>query len=120
MSSDLGVGAQCRCKDEANLALLQDVGGAIAQPCLGARVSDQRHAKRGTVEVRCLPCIADVELDVIRPLERKEVSGGLLSLKRCLCSHGEISVTTSCTDENMPPMELLASACLHLYSPGNA
>ena len=61
---------------KTNLALLQDISRAIALPRLRAGIGHERHAKSGSVKVRRLPSISDIELDVIRALKRQEISFG--------------------------------------------
>ena len=74
VAGDVGVGAEGGGEDEADLALLEDVAGAVALTGLRAGVGDERHAKRGTVEVGGLAGVAYVELDVVGALEgRKSV-----------------------------------------------
>ena len=68
VAGDLGVGAEGGGEDEADLALLEDVAGAVAMAGLGACVGDQRHAEGGAVEVGGLAGVADVELDVVGAL----------------------------------------------------
>ncbi len=88
---DLGVGAERGGQDEADLSLLEDVGGAVAVAGLRACVGDQRHAEGGAVEVGGLAGVADVELDVVGALEGEEVGGlGGFRLGERGCGHGEI------------------------------
>ena len=68
-------GAQRRGEHEADFALLQDVGDAVAAAGFRAGVGDQRHAERGAVEVGRLARVADEELDVVSALEGEEVYG---------------------------------------------
>jgi hypothetical protein len=72
VAGDVGVGTQGGGEDEANLALLQDVGGAVAAAGFGAGVGDQLHAEGGAVEVGGLAGVADVELDVVGAVEGEE------------------------------------------------
>ena len=76
VAGDLGVGAEGGGEDEADLALLEDVAGAVALAGLGAGVGDERHAEGGAVEVGGLTGVADVELDVVGALEGEKVGGG--------------------------------------------
>ena len=61
--------------DEADVALLEHVGGAVADSRLGAGVRRPREAHRLLVEVRSLLCVADPELDVVPAEQRHEVFG---------------------------------------------
>ncbi len=88
VAGDVGVGAEGRCENEADLSLLKDVTGAVALTGLGAGVGDQRHAKGGAVEVGGLAGVADVELYVVGAFEGEEVDGfGLGGLGKCGCGH---------------------------------
>src|SRR5271156_5416628 len=60
-------------EDEADLALLDDVRGAIALAGLRAGVGDERHAEGGAIKIRSLARIADVKLDVIGSLEGEKI-----------------------------------------------
>ena len=77
---DLGVGAERGGEDEADFALLEDVGGAVAKAGLGAGVGDELHAEGGAVEVGGLAGVADVELDVVGAVEGEEVGDGFRGL----------------------------------------
>jgi len=57
-------------KHESNLPLLNNIGGAVTLPGFGAGVGNQRHADSHTIKVRRLASIADVELNVVRALQR--------------------------------------------------
>ena len=72
---DLVLLAQRARDDEADVALLEDVGGAVAHSRLRARVRGAREAHRVLVEVGGLLCVPDPELDVIPAVERHEVFG---------------------------------------------
>ena len=61
-------------EDETNLALLKNIGSAIALAGFGAGVGNQAHAKRGAIIVSSLAGVADVKLDVISALEGKKVA----------------------------------------------
>src|SRR5271163_4200553 len=74
---DAAVGAQGGGQNEANAALLQDIGGAVVQTGFRPRPGDESHAKGGAIVVGGLAGIANVELKVIRTGYRQEV---LLSL----------------------------------------
>ena len=76
VAGDLVVGAEGGGEDEADLALLENVAGAVALAGLGAGVGDQGHAKGGAVEVGGLAGVAYVELDVVGSFEGEEVGGG--------------------------------------------
>ena len=65
VAGDVGVGAKRGGEDEADLALLQHVGGAVALAGFGAGVGDECHAEGCAVEVGGLARVADVELDVV-------------------------------------------------------
>src|SRR6185437_6999604 len=62
----------CR-QHKANLALLQDITGAVAHPGLQARIGYRREAKCFLVENGCLPRIANVELDMVPSLDGHEI-----------------------------------------------
>src|SRR5207248_3736387 len=70
------VPAQAARYDEADLALLEEVGGAVADARLGPCVGRRPEPERTLVEVRRLLRVADPELDVIPALERHEVGRG--------------------------------------------
>src|SRR6266851_1395745 len=91
VAGDVGVGAKGCGKDEADLALLEDVGGAVTLAGLGAGVGDEGHPEGGAVEIGSLAGVADVELDVVGAFEGEEV-GGLrgLGLSESGCGHGEV------------------------------
>ncbi len=73
VAGDLGVGAERGGEHEADFALLQDVGGAVAEAGFGAGVGDELHAEGGAVEVGGLAGVADVELDVVGAFEGEEI-----------------------------------------------
>jgi len=58
---------------EAYLPLLNHVRSAIPLSGLGSGVGHERHAEGSAVEVRRLPGVADVELNVIGSLQRKKI-----------------------------------------------
>src|SRR5258708_1776075 len=62
---DLARRRQRRGDDEAHPALLQHVRGAVAHAGLGTGVGDHVEAEGAAIELRCLPGVADVELDVV-------------------------------------------------------
>ena len=72
---DLVLLAQRARDDEADVSLLEHVGGAVAHSRLGPGVRGPREAHRVLVEVRSLLCVADPELDVIPAEQRHEVFG---------------------------------------------
>ena len=74
--ADLVLLAQRARDDEADVALLEHVGGAVAHPVSGPAYADRREANRVLVEVRSLLGVADPELDVIPPEQRHEVNFG--------------------------------------------
>ena len=59
-------------QDEADLALLQHVGGAVARARLRTAVGRQPHAQGGAVEVGRLLGVAHLELDVVGAVQRQE------------------------------------------------
>ena len=69
----LAIGAQAARQDEADVALLDDVGGAVADARLRPRIGRTREPERVLVEVRRLLRVPDPELDVIPSQERHEV-----------------------------------------------
>src|ERR1700727_463244 len=80
-----GPAAQQWCaQHEANLALLQDIRSAITLPRLGSGIGNERHAKRGSIEVGRLAGVAYIELHVVRSQQRKEIrlGGGRLKDSR--------------------------------------
>ena len=66
-------GADTACEHEANLALLQHVGRAVANARLGTRVRDPLEPERVLVPVGRLLGVADPQLEVIPPFERHEI-----------------------------------------------
>jgi len=86
---NLGVRTQGRSKHKAHLALLKDVAGAVTATGFGARIGDQRHAEGGAIEVGCLAGIADIKLDMVGPLKRKEICGLRMTLNIGLRCHRE-------------------------------
>ena len=72
---DLVLLAQRARDDEADVALLEHVRGAVAHSRLGPGVRRPREAHRVLVEVRSLLCVADPELDVVPAEQRHEVFG---------------------------------------------
>ena len=66
--------AQRRGQHKANLALLHNVGGAVALAGFRPGVSHQRHAKGGAIKVRRLPRVSHVELNVVGALKRKKIA----------------------------------------------
>ena len=88
VAGDVGVGAEGGGEDEADLALLEDVAGAVALPGFGAGVGDKRHAEGGAIEVGGLAGVAYVEFDVVGAFEGEEIGGlGLGGLGQCGCGH---------------------------------
>jgi hypothetical protein len=91
VGGDVGVGAEGGGEDEAYLALLEDVAGAVALTGLGACIGDEGHTKGGTVEVGGLSGVAYEEFDVVGAFEGEEVGGcggvGLVE-RGCGCCHG--------------------------------
>src|SRR6266567_7482454 len=69
----LAVGAQAARQDEADVALLDHVGGAVADARLRPRIGRAREPERVLVEVRRLLGVPDPQLDVIPTLKRHEV-----------------------------------------------
>jgi hypothetical protein len=61
--------------DQADLALLEDVRGAVAHARLRPGVGGAREAERVLVEVGRLLGVADPELDVVPAEQRHEVVG---------------------------------------------
>ncbi len=59
----------CR-QHQPHLALLQNVGGAVALPGFRAGIGNQLVAKGKPVVVRRLPRVAYVKLDIIRAVQR--------------------------------------------------
>jgi hypothetical protein len=73
VAGDLVILAERRRQDEADLALLQDIGGAVAEPGLGPCISRAREAEHALVEVRRLLRVPDPEFDVVPTEQRHEV-----------------------------------------------
>ena len=67
------VRAERRREHEADLALLQQIAGPVADAGLGAAVGDQLEAERRPVVVAGLLGVADVELDVVGAVDREGV-----------------------------------------------
>ena len=76
VTGDLVVLAKRRRQDEADLALLEHVGGPVAEPGLGPCVGRAREAEDALVEVRRLLCVPDPELEVVPTEQRHEVLHG--------------------------------------------
>ena len=70
---NFAVRAQRRREHEADLALLQHIRSPVAQSGLRTGVGHQLHAEGEPVKIRGLARIADVELDIIRAVEGKEI-----------------------------------------------
>jgi hypothetical protein len=75
VAGDVRVGAQGCGEDEPDLALLEDIRGAVTMASLWASIGDERHPERGPVEVGRLTGVAYVELDVVGAFEGEEVGG---------------------------------------------
>ena len=73
MGRDLALRVQRRGQHQPYLALLQNVGGAVALPGFRAGIGNQLVAKGKPVVVRGLPRVANVELDIIRAVQRQKV-----------------------------------------------
>ncbi len=73
MRRNLAFRAQRRRQHQPHLALLQNIGGAVALPGLRAGIGNQLVAKGEPVVVRGLPRIADIKLDIIRAVQRQEI-----------------------------------------------
>src|SRR5690606_40243906 len=63
-------------QDDADLALLEQVGGTVAHPRLGAAIGDQLEAEGRAVEVLRLLRVPDPELDVVGAVDREGVVRG--------------------------------------------
>jgi hypothetical protein len=72
----LAAAVQRRGEDEANGALLDDPGGAVAHARLQPRVGSGREAERVLEEVRRGERVADIKLDVVDAEQRHLVVGG--------------------------------------------
>ena len=98
MRGDFAIGLQRRGEHEADLVLHQDVAGAVAGAGLGTAIGGQPKAERGAIEVRRLARVADVKLDVIRAVERKEVLLNRRFLLQCLRhnSSSKLRYTSGC------------------------
>ncbi len=70
---DLAVAAQAARQDETDVALLQQIGGPVADTCLGSGVGRLRKAERSLVVVGGLLRVADVQLEVVPAVDRHEV-----------------------------------------------
>src|SRR5512133_782750 len=70
---DLAVVAEATRHEQADVALLEHVGGAVTDAGLRPCVGGAREGEGVLVEVRRLLGIADPQLDVIPPVERHEV-----------------------------------------------
>jgi hypothetical protein len=73
MTGNFCVWAKSGRQHKAYLALLEDIGRAIALAGLGTCISDELHTESGAVEISRLTRITDIELDVISTLERKKI-----------------------------------------------
>ncbi len=73
---DLALGREGGGKHEANLALLEDVAGAVAHAGFEAGIGDGSEAEGGGVPVDGLFGVAHVELDVVPVLDGHEVVVG--------------------------------------------
>ena len=80
VARDLVLLAQRARDDEADLALLEDVRGAVAHSRLRPRVRRAREAHRVLVEVGGLLRVPDPELEVVPGVERHEVFGHARSM----------------------------------------
>ena len=71
VSSDrvVRVGQQRRGHDEADVATHQHPRGAVAHTGLQPGIDDRTQAEGGTVKMGRLPCIRDIELDVVDTLQ---------------------------------------------------
>jgi hypothetical protein len=70
---DLAVVAQAARHEQADVALLEHIGGPVPDACLGTRVGRTGEAEGVLVEVGRLLGVADPQLDVIPTVERHEV-----------------------------------------------
>jgi hypothetical protein len=75
-ADDLAVAAEAAREHEPDLALLEDVRGAVADAGLRACVGDPVEAERLLVPVRRLLGVPDPELEVVPALERHEIGAG--------------------------------------------
>ena len=76
MAGDVGAALKRGREDEADAALLDDVGGAVPDPGLEPGVRRLTEAERLGEEVGRLRRVADVHLDVIDAMERHLVPVG--------------------------------------------
>src|SRR5579871_2094649 len=65
--------AEAAAQHEANLALLDDIAGAVAQARLQAGIGDRHEAEGAAIIMGGLFGVADVELDVVPVLDRHEI-----------------------------------------------
>ena len=71
--ADLAVRAQTAREDEADIALLEDVGGAVAHARLGPCIRGAGEAVRRLVEERGLLRVPDPDLEVVPTVDRHEI-----------------------------------------------
>ena len=84
---DLAFGLQRRGQHEANLALLEDVAGPVADTRLGTGVRDHVEAERLAVVVGSLARVANPQLDVVGALEDRHGNlGDLFHLRPIVAS----------------------------------
>ncbi len=76
---DLVVRPQRGGEHKANLALLQDVRGAVALARLGARVGHQAEAHGHAIKVGGLARVADIKLNVIGAVQLKNIFGSFVA-----------------------------------------
>src|SRR5687767_3059509 len=84
---DRAVGTKGRCQNQPDLALRHQKRNTVPYACLGTAITDHLEAEGRLVIVRSLLGVADVELDVVSPVDRKDVVGLVLPWKR-RGSHG--------------------------------
>jgi hypothetical protein len=72
-AGDLAVRAEAARDHEPDAVLVEDVRGPVPDSSLRPRIRGLREPERVLVEVRSLLRVADVELEVIPPLDRHEV-----------------------------------------------
>ena len=71
MIGDVALGLQRRGEHQANLALLEDVAGPVANAGLGAGIGDDVETEGLAVVVRGLARVADPQLHVVGALEHR-------------------------------------------------
>src|SRR5690606_24082973 len=73
MLSDESLRGEARGEHESDLVLYQQIAGSIARTRFWSAVAHQLEPERGLIEMRRLPCVPDVKLDVVGAVDRQKV-----------------------------------------------